>query len=184
LEKALSVVTIPVWTARSHPRIVAADLGSKSSQDTNEWGVPRHLLFEIFKYFDFHPSVDCFALSKNKICDSYYSKYPQGDNTAVNFFTQTLNVHDKYFMCPPTKLIGPLVRSLISTTNIHCLLIIPYWLSSNFWTMIHDGHSYAKFIKGVYIFICKPMIFHNNTVKNIFDPNKNMKMLALHIITG
>ena len=50
--------------------------------------------------------------------------------------------------------------------------------------MIHDGHSYAKFIKGVYIFICKPMIFHTNTVKNIFDPNKNMKMLALHIITG
>ena len=37
LEVKFSVTIVPVWTPRSHPRIVTADIGSKLMIDSNQW---------------------------------------------------------------------------------------------------------------------------------------------------
>ena len=99
LERELGVVTVPIWTKRTHPRIQLADLGSKQTRDSDEWGVDRTLLKNIFKYFNVQPSVDAFAVTNNTIfLDSFFSKYPQQGSLGVNFFTQILKP-DIVFFC-------------------------------------------------------------------------------------
>jgi len=48
LEKLLKIVILPVWTPRSHNRIVLADLGSKFSHSTDKWSVDREDLQSLY----------------------------------------------------------------------------------------------------------------------------------------
>ena len=88
LEKSLSVRIVPVWTSRSHPRIVLADLGSKSGKDTEEYGLSDDIILYICDYFKVKPEIDGFAIEINKKFDIYFSKYPQSNSAGVNFFAQ------------------------------------------------------------------------------------------------
>ena len=88
LEKRLNLQIVPVWTSRNHNRIVLVDLGSKFSQSTDEWGVSRDLLHQLFSSWEIQPTVDCFASSTNTICNKFVSKIPQIGASGVNFFAQ------------------------------------------------------------------------------------------------
>ena len=112
LEKMLDLEIVPVWTSRNHERIVLADLGSKFSTRSNDWGVSREIL-HIFLKFEFEPSLDFFASSASTVCDQFYSKIPQNGSVGVNFLAQKLFRHINYFCCPPTKMITQLFNGLI-----------------------------------------------------------------------
>ena len=61
LEHELGVGIVPVWTPRTHPRVVMADLGSKFHLSSDEWGIDRTDLKQILEAFNFEPTMDGFA---------------------------------------------------------------------------------------------------------------------------
>ena len=67
------------------------------STSTDEWGVERTELQEVFKRFGVHPTVDAMANSRNRLCERFFSKYPQQEATAVDFFAQSLEKGEVYF---------------------------------------------------------------------------------------
>ena len=139
LEKRLNLQIVPVWTSRNHNRIVLADLGSKFSQSTDEWGVSRNLHQQLFSSWEIQPTVDCFASSTNKICGKFFSKIPQIGSSGVNFFVQDLKVHETYFCCPPTKLVGHTWHHLLNHNELTAILICPVWKSANYWPLLFQG---------------------------------------------
>lgn len=181
LEMELGITVIPVWTPRSHSRIVLADLGSKFSQSSDEWGIARNHLDKIFKQLNLVPTIDAFASEANSICTRFFSKIPQNNCTGINFFAQVLNSHEIYFCCPPVKEIIYTFKKLINTPQIRAILIIPNWHSANFWPFLHNGQQFRHEIKDVIIFSPEFLIF--NKVDSLFSRKPNFQMLALKIVS-
>ena len=182
LEQELNITIIPVWTPRTHTRIILADLGSKFSQSTDEWGVNRDQLQGIFHQLNIYPTIDCFASTPSAICDLFYSKIPQNGCAGINFYVQELVSTHVYFCCPPTKEIVYTFKHLISSTNIKAILIIPAWFSASFWPVLHDGCKFRKEISN-YLFFSPEFLVFNQT-NSLFSRKPNFQMLALVLSTG
>jgi hypothetical protein len=93
---------IPVWTPRSHSRIVQADLGSKMASSTDEWCIDREDLANVFSMLGYAPDFDCMATRRNAICQKFFSNIPQIGSAGVNFLGQLLQPDITYFCCPPS----------------------------------------------------------------------------------
>ena len=182
LEKKLDLEVIPVWTSRNHERIILADLGSKFSQSSDEWGIQREILNSLFTVMEFCPSVDCFASSNNKICEKFFSKIPQIATSGVNFFCQKLDERENYFCCPPTKLINFTFKHLTQQTiHITALLVVPVWKSSAFWPLIFQGNKFHPNIVKHLFFNGRFLSF--NKVDTLFSRTNSLEMVALLIKT-
>lgn len=179
LERDLGVSIIPVWTPRSHSRIVMADLGSKFSHSSDEWGIDRDILFNIFKKFESYPDVDCFASAENFVCKTYFSKIPQKDCSGINFFSQRLTSQFTYFCCPPVKEVENTLKHLISTANVSSVLVIPYWNSAHYWPLLHNGQSFIPQIVKFLVFNPRFLVF--NQCDSIFARKPTFEMIALKI---
>ena len=160
LEHQLQITTIPVWTSREQYRIYLADLGSKISRSTDEWGVDRFCLMYLFSTMDYKPEVDCFATSESTICPKFFAKCPQVGDCSVNFFAQELVPDIKYFVCAPVKYIARAFLKFISHKNLTGLFVVPIWKSSLFWPVIHNGQYFHHNIVNTAIFSCKPLVFN------------------------
>ena len=171
-----------MWTPRSHSRIVLADLGSKFSASSDEWGIDRTTLNNIFCLFDCFPTVDCFASEVNTICSSYFSKIPQNKCSGINFFCQELIPGNVYFCCPPVKDVDNTIKHLLKFSNILAILIIPHWYSAQFWPSLHDGKSFRPEIVNHVLFSSNFLVF--NQCDSIFSRKVTFKMLALKIKTN
>ena len=181
LEMELDITIIPVWTPRSHSRIVLADLGSKFSQSSDEWGISRNQLDKVFKQFNLVPTIDAFASEASSVCTRFFSKIPQNKCIGINFFAQSLNPWEIYFCCPPVKEIVFTFKKLINTPHIRAIFIIPSWYSANFWPFLHNGQQFRQEIKDVMIFSPEFIIF--NKVDSLFSRKPNFQMLALKIVS-
>ena len=176
MEIQLGITVIPIWTRRSHCRMLLADEGSRFSSDTDLWGIPRFMINSIFLYFNCEPTVDGFANHSNKICTKYISKFLDNDNLAIDFFSHTPNESEIYYLCPPVAKIGRTIRKIESTVGPLFILVCPMWTSASWWPLLHNGKSYHELIRAIYIFDCKPVLYHNLEVDNIFK--KSMKFIA------
>ena len=130
---------MPVWTSRNHNRLVPVDLGSKFSQSTDEWGVSRELLHQLFSSWKIKPTVDSFSFSTNTICLKFLLKIPQIGASGVNIFIQDLKVQETYFCCPPPKLLVQTWHHLLSHKDLTAILICPAWKSANYWPLLFQG---------------------------------------------
>jgi hypothetical protein len=120
-ERKLDVKILPVWTPRSHPRIVQADLGSKLASSTDEWCIDREDLASVFSEMGYKPDFDCMATRKNAICKKFFSKIPQIGSAGVNFLGQPLLSGTAYFCCPPVKMmVGSFAICLRTVTCSAC----------------------------------------------------------------
>jgi len=180
-ERKLDIQIIPVWTPRSHARIVLADMGSKMHTSTDEWCVDRDKLAEIFVQLQFVPEVDCCAARSNAVCEKFFSKIPQVGTSGVNFLSQKLESGVNYFCCPPVKMIGRVVCHLLESENISSVLIVPRWTSCVFWPAITENRSFQKAVKKTVIFRTK--FFMSNNVQSLFSRCRSMEMAAFLIHT-
>ena len=176
MEIQLAVTIIPVWTRRSHCRMLIADEGSRFSSDSDLWGIPRFMLNSIFSYFNCEPTVDGFANHTNRICTKYISKFLDNENMAIDFFSHSPSEKEVYYLCPPVSKIGRTIRKIESTVGPLYILVCPMWTSASWWPLLHNGSSYQKLIRALFIFDCKPDLFHNMEVDTIFS--KSMKFIA------
>jgi hypothetical protein len=126
-EKNLRIRIIPVWTPRSHPRIIFAEAGSRFATSTDEWFLNRFTLNVIFQHMSFQPShdcVDCFASTANKVSSVFYSVIPQQGSAGVDFFSQNPTQKNLY-LCPPVSMVPRAFRRILQIPNKRCLLIVP-----------------------------------------------------------
>ncbi len=100
IERKLDVNIVPVWTPRTHARIVTAYLGLKMSSSTHERCVDRDDLVKVFEKLNFVLDVDCMATRSNTLCEKFFSKIPQIGSSGVNFLSQELQPDTNYFCCP------------------------------------------------------------------------------------
>ena len=180
LELELGITIVPVWTPRSHSRIILADLGSKFSQSTDEWGISRNHLRRLFLAFNLSPTIDAFASEINAVCPRFFSKIPQNKFTGIDFFAQELVEKEVYFCCPPVKEILFTFKKLTNCSNVQAILIIPNWHSANFWPFLHDGQTFKSEIKDFIVFSPEFLVFNEND--SLFSRNPKFQMIALKII--
>jgi len=182
LERDLNIIVMPVWTPRSHFRIMLADAGSKLSTSTDEWCLGRHFLLSIFENLDFWPTVDCFASAHNKVCDKFFAAMPQTGALGVNFFAQNLLEEEKYFCCPPVKLVVPCFKKLAATKNVCSVLLVPEWTGAVFWPYIFTGKSWRYPVVKV-LYSQAGFFFSNNAESKVFTGKPNFRMVALLLQT-
>jgi len=182
LERKLNVLVIPVWTPREQYRIVLADMGSKFSHSTDEWSVNREDLLFLFSRLSFWPTVDAFASVHNHVCDKYFSLLPQTGSAGINFFAQTLSVTEKYFCCPPTRLVIPCYRTIVNTPGVDALLLLPEWHGANYWPYFFNGRQQKPYVVSVTPFSAR-FFFTNQATSKVFTAAPKFRMLALRIKT-
>ena len=182
LEKLLKIVILPVWTPRSHNRIVLADLGSKLSHSTDEWSVNREDLKLVFVQLQFFPTIDAFATGHNRVCEQFFSLFPQSGAIGLNFFAQSLSKDEKYFCCPPVSQIIPCFLKLVSTPSVSAILIVPMWLGAVHWPFLFNGCRSRSGITNIVRFQAR-FFFANQASSPVFCRNPNFDMLALKIET-
>ena len=180
LEKELNIIVLPVWTPRSQDRLVLADAGSKFSTSTDEWCVSRADLLNIFSDMQFWPTVDGFASGHNKICDKFFAALPQTGASGVNFFAQPLLSDEKYFCCPPVRLITACYRKLVDTPGVEAVLLVPEWKSAAFWPFLFNGKNWRSKIVDV-IYFPPHFFFSNRAISTVFTGAPNFRMVALKI---
>jgi hypothetical protein len=178
LERQVGIVLVPVWTPRTHDRIVIADLGSKWSLSTDEWSVDRCQLRILFDILNFQPTVDCFASGLNAVCAKYFSRQFEIGAAGVNFFVQPLSQSEYLFCCPPVAMIIPCFWRLRETPGLQCLLLVPEWHSASFWPVLFPRGVGQFVFDAVYRF--QPSFFYANFAHSAVFCNKpKFAMLAL-----
>ena len=101
-------------------------------------------------------------------------------SSGVNFFAQSLSVHEQYFLCPPVSLVLPCFKKVCSVPNISALLIIPEWTGHVFWPFLFNGTTMQPCIRYIYRFKAS-FSFANAATSHVFSRNPNFFMLALLI---
>ena len=179
LELQLGIHVVPIWTSREHARIRMADDGSKEHLSTDNWGISRDSLQEIFVTLQCHPTVDAFANETNNICNKFYSLFPQNSSQGINYFSQMLSSNEIYYICAPTKLIGAAFRKFLNTPDLTAIFTIPLWYSSQYWSLFHDGQTFHNSVKDFCVFSSKCLNFHDKDITNVFSPYHDTQFVAL-----
>ena len=174
MERSLDLELVPVWTPRTQARLVLADLGSKLSQSTDEWGVHRDDLGEIFRDWGFWPEVDCMAAGNNSICREFFSLVPQVGARGVNFFCQQLEPGKKFFCCPPVKQIVRAVGHILQQKGVQGVLAVPAWESTPFWSVL-DREDFRSTVSAIRDYRARFITF-NSAPGSVFARCNGMMM--------
>jgi hypothetical protein len=144
LEVKTKTKLLPVRGGARGATLKEATARLASTTSTDEWGVAREQLEEVFQEFELWPTVDAFASSVNAICGNFFSKWPQEGSAGVNFFSQKLSSAEVYFCCPPIKEIGQMIRKLLVEDRITAILVLPAWSGSTYWSLLREPDGYVK----------------------------------------
>ena len=182
-EQQYNVIIYPVWMSRNSELIKIADNGSRFSSSTDEWSVNEYAYNRIVKYFQIVPSLDCFSSVANNMCERFYSKVPQSGSSGVNFFCQKLSPFDILWLCPPVKLIIPVVKHIATFPHVRGILLVPLWRASNFFTyLFHGVHLHQIFTD---IFIIKAQFTCSNlATSSVFSEQSKFSVAALSFDTS
>ena len=163
----------PTWIPRELNQ--HADYYSKLV-DSDDWTIDDVSFKRICKEFG-HPTVDRFADNLNRKVSEFNSKFYCPGSSAIDSFTQDWSCTTLNWLSPPIKYLIPTIRHLRFCKG-KGILIVPQWPSSHFWPVLHNGVSFQKFIKRVFIF--QPF-YYSNCEHTVFKGYVNFNTLALLI---
>lgn len=146
------IVVIPIWTPRLDPIIVMADLGSKLSTSSEEYGLNHFVLLHIQEQFELKIDIDCFSSYKNYRCSIFWSSFPQPGVSAIDFFYQTLPPFTVLYIHPPVKMILKALKKFLKSPNLVAIFVLPYWPSCAFWPAFTEGKFFPKFVGDFLLF--------------------------------
>jgi hypothetical protein len=107
---------------------------------------------------------------------------PQNGSAGVNFIAQTLSVTEKYFCCPPTRLVMPCYCMTVNMPGIEALLLLPEWHGANYWPYFFNGGQQKLHVVSVTTFPAL-FFFTNQATSKVFTAASKLKMLALRVQT-
>lgn len=171
-----------VWVEDNIIEVRTVDSRSRTSASTDEWGLAREELPRIFDRFQVQPTVDGFASSSNNITQAFFSKIPQVGSQGVDFFTQQLRVDEVYYLCPPVKEAGHLLRRLSRFAGITAIVILPAWAGCPYWGMLRQGEGFVQEVKDWVIWEAKCQ--DSGLGRSLFTTGTGVRMWAGLIYTG
>lgn len=112
--------------------------------DTDDWEITDEF-FELIDGLWGPLNIDRFASYNNTKCERFNSKFYVPGTEAVDAFTQDWRFENNRWI-PPANLITRVLRTIISTHGIRGVLIIPYWRSAPFWSLLQNGPIFSSFV--------------------------------------
>ena len=176
-EKECNISIVPIWVPRTDANIVLADIGSKLDKSSDEWTIDSNSYEKIVDYFNFSPTLDCFATEANKKTQMFFSKIPQFFSSGINFFAQTLKPDYNYWICPPVTVIADAITHILNHENISGIMLVPIWKGSDFFLKLVKNQHFAEF--SIDYLILSPCFYASNNHEGVFSVYKNFKCLAL-----
>ncbi len=171
-----------VWVALCPVEIQTVDDRSRLSTSTDEWGLHRSELPQLYLRFQLQPTVDAFASSSNAVCQKFFSKVPQRGSQAVDFFAQQLRQDEIYFCCPPVKEAGHMIRRLQRFQGVTALVVLPAWTGCPYWSLIRQHDGFIHEVKDWTMW--EPGYQDSGAGESIFTKGSGIKMWAGIIHTG
>ena len=181
LEYEYGCFILPKWLRRNEPLICLADLGSKLSLSTDEFGLSHLDFIFIQDYFGVTMTCDSMASHLNRRCEKYISVIPQQDNYALDFFTTNLSENEVYYIHPPVKMIASVINKLSACKNIRAYLVVPSWLSYSFFVLLLEQDCFKSFISNYLLF--NPL-YVNFAKSSVFKGYKTFQTLVVEINTS
>ena len=177
----LNIQLIIKWRPRQSTLIKCADLGSKFTKKSDDYGVCHHSLSEALQFFGINKiDVDCFATDLSKRSEVFWAAIPCPGVAAINFFCQHLEENVLYYAHPPISLIAPTLAKILNS-KAEVILSVPLWTTRLFMTLIRGSGKYKPFVKSV--FYAKPNYVSFRS-KTMFSGFKNFWHLFLLISPG
>ena len=168
----------PVWASRSNVNLAIADAGSKPIP-TDEWQLAEEDFQRITQALSVIPTVDAFATKTNTKCEKYFSRIPEASAWATDFFIQTLQPKEIYYLVPPIKEVTRTWFALTNVPNITAVLVVPAWYSASFYPLFREKTCFNKFIEKHFEFKAA----FRDSDHTIFNSEAKFNMLALLIRT-
>jgi len=182
LEKHAKMEVKISWDEDDAAELWKTDVRSRLSASTDEWGLKEDDRNELFRDAGLTPTIDAFASSDNKVCDRFFSKWPQMGGAGTDFFTQQLQKGEVYYCCPPVKEAGHMFRKLLHTEGVTALVVVPAWESATFWPLLKEGDRYRREVKWWRRW--KPGCKDYGPVKTLFTTRAGVEFLAALLQTG
>ena len=151
--KRIGTNIIPVHIARSDPRIIEADSGSRS-YDSDNWSIDNDS-FQKLRYWYGHIHWDMFADEENRKTERFFSYGASPGTSGVDAFANDWNLQGMW-LSPPVRFLVPTFRKLLNCKGSG-MIIIPEWRTGKFFTLFFpDGcHAHQRFTE---IFKFQPII--------------------------
>jgi hypothetical protein len=162
--------------------IQTADDRSRLSTRTDEWGLHRSELPQLYRRFQLQLTVDAFASSSNAVCQRFFSKVPQKGSQAVDFFAQQLRQDEVYFCCPPVKEAGHMIRRQQRFAGVTALVVLPAWTGCPYWGILRQHGGFIQEVQDWMIW--EPACQDSGAGESIFTSGSGIKLWAGIIHTG
>ena len=175
LEQQKKTEVIAIWDTANQEEVDMADSWSKATNSTDEWGLQEGELNRLWAEWGIQPTVDAFASSENKVCEKFFSKWPQTGSAGVNFFAQQLQPEETYYCCPPVKEAGHMLRRLQRFNQVTAVVVVPAWEGSVHWSLLKEGSGYIREVQEYKKW--KPSCVDTSNQSSIFSLN-NVNMWA------
>ena len=119
----------PIWVSRDNVEIKLAYLGSPEIR-SDDYSFAQVCLAKLL--VNFPPvTIDAMASSSNTICSKFFSKYQSLNSLGVDFFSQSLDKNEFYFIFPPVSM-AVSTLSFLESQKVEGILIIPIiWPTSS-----------------------------------------------------
>jgi len=148
--------------------------------DADDW----ELSHECFDYLNniWGPfSIDRFADHVNHKVERFNSKFFVPGTEAVDAFSQNWELENNLFVPPVKEISRTLIR--IKSASIKGVLVIPYWLSAEFWAVVQKNGQFIGCIKDWVLFndastVLKPGSFNFGLLGN---PEYHGSIIALRV---
>jgi hypothetical protein len=182
MENKLKVQIVPIWSPRTALPIVLADLGSKYFKSTDEWSIDRGTFKKVIRNIGLKPTIDCFATRENKMCDRFYSLFPQIGTEAIDFYAQELKKGEVYWVCPPASQVAKAMRHLLSQkTRVMAYISFPEWKSQNYWPIMVQGKEFTESVVAVHY--SRPFFKSYNEATTVFKGKTSFRFITVLINT-
>ena len=147
LKRRYSIVLEVNWVPRENNK--TADYWSKII-DPDDWEITEGFLNYLEGKWGLF-SIDRFANFDNTKCERFNSKYSVPGAEAVDAFTQDWRFEHNLFV-PPVGYVIRVIYCIKSISNIKGVLIVPYWVSAPFWSLLQNQGNFEYFVKDHVIF--------------------------------
>ena len=112
--------------------------------DTDYWEITNEL-FELIDGLWGPFTIDRFASYDNAKCVRFNSRFCVPGTEAVDAFTQDWRFENNLWV-PPVNVITRVLNVILSIKGIRGVLVIPYWRSASFWSLLHNGSGFSSFV--------------------------------------
>ena len=131
------------WVPREENEL--ADYYSKLV-DTDDWQLNPSIFEAIDQLWGPH-TLDCFASLRTRQLERFCSRWWNPECYAIDAFTVDWS-KERVWLVPPFYLISR-VLSMLTECRSHGTLVIPRWVSAEWWPKLHGGTGWRWFVKSV-----------------------------------